>query len=89
MRGRLSLVVSTAVASAMVLVVSLVATSSAGPNVTRLAFVERATTDTEVDLTANGDSTGDLLTFHNELFDGRMRTWSGPIRGTAFGSRWA
>src|SRR3990172_4565873 len=22
-----------------------------------------------VDLTANGDSTGDLLTFHNELFD--------------------
>ena len=31
--------------------------------------VEHATTDTVVDLTTNGDSTGDLLTFHNELFD--------------------
>jgi hypothetical protein len=37
--------------------------------VTRLVVVERATTDTVVDLTTNGDSTGDLLTFHNELFD--------------------
>jgi hypothetical protein len=40
-----------------------------GPNVTRLEAVEQATTDTVVDLTTNGDSSGDLLTFHNELFD--------------------
>ena len=81
MRGRLSLVVTTAVASAMVLVVSLVATSSAGPNVTRLALVERATTDTEVDLTANGDSTGDLLTFHNDLFDAANEKVVGTDQG--------
>jgi allene oxide cyclase len=31
--------------------------------------VEHPTTDTVVDLTTNGDSTGDLLTFHNELSD--------------------
>ena len=73
MRGRVSLSVATGVVMAVVLVVSLVsvsiAGSIAGPNVTRLEVVEHATTDTVVDLTTNGDSTGDLLTFHNELFD--------------------
>ena len=69
MRGRLGLVLGVGAASALVLVVSLVSVSVAGPNVTRLALIEHATTDTVVDLTTNGDSTGDLLTFHNELFD--------------------
>jgi hypothetical protein len=69
MRGRLGLVLGVGAASALVLVVSLVSVSVAGPNVTRLAVIEHATTDTVVDLTTNGDSTGDLLTFHNELFD--------------------
>ena len=69
MRGRLGLVLGVGAASAVVLVVSLVSVSVAGPNVTRLAVIEHATTDTVVDLTTNGDSTGDLLTFHNELFD--------------------
>ena len=32
-------------------------------------MIEHATTDTVVDLTANGDSTGDLLTFHNDVYD--------------------
>jgi hypothetical protein len=31
--------------------------------------VERATTDKVVDIGRPGDSTGDVLTFHNELFD--------------------
>jgi Dirigent-like protein len=69
MRGRVGLVVATGMTSALVLVVSLVTVSVAGPNVTRLAVIEHATTDTVVDLTTNGDSTGDLLTFHNQLFD--------------------
>jgi hypothetical protein len=47
------------------------------------------TTDTVVDLTTNGDSTGDLLTFHNELFDAGNENVVGRIRGSAFGSRWA
>jgi len=69
MRGRLGLVLGVGAASVLVLAVSLVSVSVAGPNVTRLAVIERATTDTVVDLTTNGDSTGDLLTFHNELFE--------------------
>jgi Allene oxide cyclase barrel like domain len=69
MRGRLGLVLGVGAASVLVLAVSLVSVSVAGPNVTRLAVIEHATTDTVVDLTTNGDSTGDLLTFHNELFD--------------------
>lgn len=69
MRSRFRILAAAAVFSALALTVSLVAVSTAGPNVTRIAVVERATTDTVVDLTTNGDSTGDLLTFHNELFD--------------------
>jgi allene oxide cyclase len=34
-----------------------------------IRVVERATTDTSVDLGARGDSIGDLLAFGNELFD--------------------
>jgi hypothetical protein len=69
MRGKLGLLAAAGTFSALALVVSLVSVSAAGPNVTRLAVIEHATTDTVVDLTTNGDSTGDLLTFHNELFD--------------------
>jgi allene oxide cyclase len=69
MRGRIRVFAAAASIAALALVVSLVSVSVAGPNVTRLVVVERATTDTVVDLTTNGDSTGDLLTFHNELFD--------------------
>lgn len=58
-----------AILAATAIVVSLVSVSVAGPNVTRIHLIEHATTDTVVDLTANGDSTGDLLTFHNAVFD--------------------
>lgn len=69
MRGRIATLLGAALLAATAIAVSLVSVSSAGPRVTRIAVVEHATTDTPVDLTANGDSTGDLLTFHNELFD--------------------
>jgi hypothetical protein len=69
MRGRIRVFAAAASIAALALVVSLVSVSVAGPNVTRLVVVEHATTDTVVDLTTNGDSTGDLLTFHNKLFD--------------------
>jgi len=81
MRGRLGLVLGVGAASALVLVVSLVSVSVAGPNVTRLAVIEHATTDTVVDLTTNGDSTGDLLTFHNELFDAGNENVVGTDQG--------
>ena len=69
MRSNVRVLAAAVTVSALALVVSMVSVSAAGPNVTRLVIVERATTDTVVDLTTNGDSTGDLLTFHNELFD--------------------
>ena len=69
MRGRIRVFAAAASIAALALVVSLVSVSVAGPNVTRLVVVEHATTDTVVDLTTNGDSNGDLITFHNELFD--------------------
>ena len=69
MRGNLRIMAAAASVCALALVISFASVSNAGPKVERIAVVERATTDTVVDLTANGDSTGDLLTFHNELFD--------------------
>ena len=81
MRGKLGLALGVGAASALVLVVSLVSVSVAGPNVSRLAVVEHATTDTVVDLTTNGDSTGDLLTFHNELFDAGNENEVGADQG--------
>jgi hypothetical protein len=70
-----------ALVSATALVVSWVSISVAGPNTLRIAVIEHATTDTVVDLTANGDSTGDLLTFHNEVFDVDNETVVGTSHG--------
>jgi allene oxide cyclase len=69
MRGTRTTFIAAAVLAAFAIVVSLGPVSAAGPNVTRIHVIEHATTDTLVDLTANGDSTGDLLTFHNTVFD--------------------
>lgn len=66
--GKRATLVAAAVVCAMAFVVSLVSVSVAGPNIVRIAVIEHATTDTVVDITANGDSTGDILTFHNEVF---------------------
>lgn len=69
MRTKFRVYAAAATISALALVLSYVSVSSAAPGITRIHVIEHATTDTVVDLTANGDSTGDLLTFHNELFD--------------------
>ena len=47
-----------------------------------IRVVERATTDTSVDLGATGDSIGDLLAFGNELFDRRNQTKVGTDQGS-------
>jgi hypothetical protein len=70
-----------ALVSATALVVSWVSISVAGPNTLRIAVIEHATTDTVIDLEANGDSTGDLLTFHNEVFDEDNETVVGTSHG--------
>lgn len=69
MGGKYRAAVAAVAVCGLVLAVSLVSVSFAGPNVIRIHVIEHATTDTVVDLTANGDSSGDLLTFHNEVFD--------------------
>ncbi len=69
MRSNTRTVVLAMTVCALALVISFATVSNAGSGIQRIAVIEHATTDTVVDLTANGDSTGDLLTFHNELFD--------------------
>jgi hypothetical protein len=79
--GKRATVVAAAVVCATALVISMVSVSVAGPNIVRIAVIEHATTDTVVDLTANGDSAGDLLTFHNEVFDEDNETAIGISHG--------
>ena len=70
MRGKIGVLVAVVSVCVLVMVVSFAsAASGARARVDRLVVIEHATTDTLVDLTTNGDSTGDLLTFHNDLHD--------------------
>jgi len=81
MGGKYRAAVAAVAVSGLILVVSLVSVSVAGRNVLRIHVIEHATTDTVVDLTANGDSTGDLLTFNNEVFDEDNQTVVGTSHG--------
>ena len=47
----------------------------------RLQVVERAMTDTTIDLGAKGDSVGDLLTFANPIYDAANKTKLGSDQG--------
>lgn len=81
MRGMWAALGTAALLGVTAMAVSLGSASAAGSKVARYTVVERATTDTVVDLTANGDSTGDLLTFHNELFDETNENLVGSDQG--------
>ena len=58
----------------------------------RLQLVERAMTDTTIDLGAKGDSVGDLLTFANPIYDAANKTQLGTDQGycvrVAVGKSW-
>jgi allene oxide cyclase len=47
----------------------------------RLQVVEHASTDVTVDIGAKGDSTGDLLTFSNPIFDAANQSQVGSNQG--------
>jgi allene oxide cyclase len=47
----------------------------------RLQVVERALTDTTIDLGAKGDSVGDLLTFANPIYDAANKAKLGSDQG--------
>lgn len=63
-------------AGALVLQAPLVAAAAE-----RIQVVERALTDTTVDLGAKGDSLGDLLTFANPIYDAANKTKLGSDQG--------
>lgn len=47
----------------------------------KIQVVERALTDTTIDLGAKGDSVGDLLTFANPIYDAANKTKLGSDQG--------
>lgn len=55
-------------ASALILA-AMIGPAALADDTETIALVERATTDTVVDLGAAGDSAGDMLTFANEIYD--------------------
>lgn len=58
--------------AAVILLVAGVVAAGAGSQLDdpeQFTVVERPTTDTVIDIGASGDSTGDLLTFGNKLYD--------------------
>ena len=81
MRSKWAILIAASVLAATAIGVSIVSVSAAGSGVTRLHVVERVTNETVVDLTANGDSTGDLLTFHNDLYDADNEVLIGSDQG--------
>lgn len=71
---------------AIVLVAGLVAQarSTRGVSGSTLNVIEHATTDKGVDIGAHGDSTGDLITWHNELFNSADVSKVGRDQGECF-----
>lgn len=76
---------------ATALILALAATPAAADSM-KLNLVERATTDTVIDTGATGDSSGDLLTFANEIYDASNKTKVGDDNGycirTVVGKAW-
>ena len=54
---------------------------AAGRTSTTVHVVEHATTDTTVDVGPSGDSTGDILTFSNDVYDATNTTKVGHDQG--------
>ena len=73
MRNRLTYTLTAvAVAALVAAAVAVAAGSSSAPQITQpatLHVIEHPVTDTVVNTGAPGDTTGDLLTFHNKLFN--------------------
>ena len=72
--------------------ISALAASPATADSMKLNLVERATTDAVIDTGATGDSSGDLLTFANEVYDATNKTKVGDDNGycirTVVGKAW-
>lgn len=80
MRRRLGAFTAAVAVAGTAIALSAASTSSAGP-VQIVPVVEHATTDTVIDVGPPGDSTGDLLTFHNDIYDPTDTTQVGTDQG--------
>ncbi|MGB3811014.1 MAG: allene oxide cyclase family protein [Parvibaculum sp.] len=64
------LIIPTSIAfTAALFSIGIAASDASAATPKQLVVVERATTDSTLDLGAKGDSAGDVLTFANEIFD--------------------
>jgi allene oxide cyclase len=86
MRNRLTYTLAVvAVAALIVAAVAVAAGSSSTPQITQpttLHVIEHPVTDTVVNTGPRGDTTGDLLTFHNKLFNATNTTVVGRDQGS-------
>ena len=76
----------------LVLLAAVLFGCGSGSTTTTLHLVERATTDTVVDIGPTGDSVGDVLGFANEVYDAnnqnKVGTDNGQCTRTAAGQAW-
>jgi allene oxide cyclase len=71
-----------AAGAAMAVVLAAVGVAwAAGGGTRTIHVIEHAKTDTVIDVGTHGDSTGDLLTFHNRVFDRHDRHSVGRDQG--------
>jgi hypothetical protein len=85
MRNTLRLTLAAVTVAAVAVAVVAVAAGASAPHITQpttLQVVEHPVTDTVINTGPRGDSTGDLLTFHNKLYDAGNTKVIGSDQGT-------
>lgn len=85
MRNRLRIILATVAVAALAVAAVAVASGASTPHITQpttLQVVERPATDTVINTGPRGDSTGDLLTFHNKLYNASNTKVIGSDQGS-------
>lgn len=81
MARKLGIVGSAMALGALAFGFGLASASSGITDPVTITVIEHATTDRVIDVGQKGDSTGDILTFHNNLFDATDATKVGTDQG--------
>jgi allene oxide cyclase len=85
MRNRLRIIMATVAVAALAVAAVAMASGTSTPHITQpttLSVIEHPDTDTVINTGPIGDSTGDLLTFHNKLYDGSNTKVIGRDQGS-------
>ncbi len=83
MRKKLAFIAATVIVAgggAIAAIGSIAGSSSAAP-VATIKVIEHAATDKVIDIGKAGDSSGDVLTFHNKVYDSTDTTQAGTDQG--------